>query len=174
MDSCDQSPNRWFALRVRSRCEKAVAAIAENKGFEKFLPTYRSRERWSDRYQSVERPLFPGYVFCRLNPLHRLPLLTIPGVLHFVGIGRVPIAIDEKEIGAVQMALGSGLRAEPWPFLDAGQRVWVEAGPLAGIEGVLLEARKRQFVVVSITLLKRSVAVEIDRHWVKPLGTTNQ
>jgi transcription antitermination factor NusG len=163
------APYPWFALRVKSRAEKIVATIARNKGFEEFLPLYQSRRRWSDRFKSVELPLFPGYVFCRVNPEFRLPLLTIPGVLSFVGIGKIPVPIDETEIAAIQTAIGAGLSAEPYPFLEVGQRVRLAEGPLAGLEGLLVEVRKQQRLAVSVSLLKRSVAVEIDRHWVRPL-----
>ena len=165
----DSAQHPWFALRVKSRSEKMVSTIARNKGFEEFLPLYQSRRRWSDRFKSVDVPLFPGYVFCRLNPEFRLPLLTIPGVLSFVGIGKVPVPIDDAEIAAIQTAVGSGLLAEPYPFLEVGQRVRIAEGPLTGIEGLLVEVRKQQRLAVSVSLLKRSVAVEIDRHWVRPL-----
>lgn len=161
--------NSWFALRVKSRTEKVVSTIARNKGFEEFLPVYQSRRRWSDRFKSVEMPLFPGYVFCRLNPEFRLPLLTIPGVMSFVGIGKVPVPIDETEIAAIQAAVGAGLSAEPYPFLEVGQRVRLAEGPLTGLEGLLVEVRKQQRLVVSVSMLKRSVAVVIDRQWVRPL-----
>jgi transcription antitermination factor NusG len=159
----------WFALRVKSRTEKVVSTIARNKGFEEFLPLYQSRRRWSDRFKSVEMPLFPGYVFCRLNPEFRLPLLTIPGVMGFVGIGKVPVAIEEAEIAAIQAAVGAGLVAEPYPFLEVGQKVRLAEGPLAGLEGWLVEVRKQQRLVVSVSMLRRSVAIEIDRQWVRPL-----
>jgi transcription antitermination factor NusG len=165
----DSAPHPWFALRVKSRSEKIVSTIARNKGFEEFLPLYQTRRRWSDRFKSVDVPLFPGYVFCRLNPEFRLPLLTIPGVLSFVGIGKVPVPIDDAEMAAIQTAIGSGLLAEPYPFLEVGQRVRIAEGPLTGIEGLLVEVRKQQRLAVSVSLLKRSVAVEIDRHWVRPL-----
>jgi len=165
---------QWLALRVKSRSEKVVSTIARNKGFEEFLPVYECRQRWSDRLKSVEFPLFPGYVFCRLDPRHRLPLLTIPGVLQFVGIGKTPVPIDDEEIIAIQSAVKSGLSSEPWPFLEAGQRVRLEDGPLAGLEGFLVEVRKQYRVVVSVTLLKRSVAVEIDREWVAPLDPSGR
>ncbi len=170
----DSISEQWFALRVKSRCEKVVSTIARNKGFEEFLPLYQRRQRWSDRVKAVEFPLFPGYVFCRLNPQYRLPLLTIPGVLHFVGIGKAPVPIDDEEILAIQSAVSSGLATEPWPFLEVGQRVRLEDGPLVGLEGFLVEMRKRYRVVVSVTLLKRSVAVEIDREWVTPLDASRR
>lgn len=163
---------KWFALRVRSGSEKVVAAIAENKGVEHFLPMYQCRRRWSDRMKSLDLPLFPGYLFCRLNPEYRLPVLTIPGVQHFVGVGKVPVAIEEAEIGALQAAARSGLRTEPWPYLAVGQRVRLEQGPLEGLEGFLIEVRKQQRIVVSVQLLMRSVTVEIERDWVTSAQAT--
>jgi transcription antitermination factor NusG len=154
---------------VKSKCEKLVATMAHNKGYQEFLPVYQCRRRWSDRVKSVELPLFPGYVFCRLNPEYRLPLLTIPGVLHFVGIGKTPAPIEDAEIATIQAAVQSGLSAEPWPFLTVGQRVRLEDGPLAGLEGILTEAPNKQRIIVSVTLLRRSVAVGIERHWARPL-----
>lgn len=158
----------WFALCVKSRAERVVAAIARNKGYEVFLPLYHCRHRWSDRHKSVELPLLPGYVFCRLDPRYRLPLLTTPSALHFVGIGKVPVPIDDAEIAAIQAAVGSGLTIEPWSYLEVGQAVRLEAGPLAGLEGILVEVRKKHRIVVSVTLLRRSMALEIEREWVAP------
>jgi transcription antitermination factor NusG len=166
---CDSGRNKWFALRVKPRFEKTVASLVRSKGYEEFLPLYRSRRRWSDRFKAVDLPLFPGYLFCHLNPEHRLPLLTIPGALHLIGIGRTPAAIDDEEIAVLQAAMRSGLGAEPWPFLDIGQRVRLEEGPLAGLEGLLIEVCKKQRLIVSVTLLRRSVAVEVQREWVRPL-----
>jgi transcription antitermination factor NusG len=162
-------PELWFALRVKSHCEKAVANIAQNKGFEGFVPVYKSSRRWSDRVRALELPLFPGYVFCRLNPQHRLPLLTIPGALYFAGNGKVPVPIDDAEIAAIQAAVHSGLLTEPYAFLEVGQRVRLEVGPLMGMEGILVETPNQQRLVVSVTLLKRSVAVTVERHWATPV-----
>jgi len=169
-----QAPIQWFALRVKSRREKAVATAAHSKGFEEFLPTYQSRHRWSDRVQAVELPLFPGYVFCRLKAEQRFPLLTIPGVLHFVCVGRTPVPLNDEEIASIQIAVQSGLWVEPCSFLNVGQRVRIEEGPLAGLDGILLETAKTHRIVVSVTLLMRSVAVDIERHWVKPLDADGQ
>jgi len=156
---------QWFALRVKSRCEKAVATIARNKGFEGFLPLYASRRRWSDRVKSIELPLFPGYVFCRLDPQRRLPLLTIPGVLYLVGVGKIPVPVDDHEIAAIQTIVQSGLVAEPWPFLELGQRVRMDVGPLTGFEGILIGTIKHQRFIASLSILKKSVAVAIEHHW---------
>jgi transcription antitermination factor NusG len=166
----DREEDRWFALRVKSRHEKKVAAIAHGKGFEEFLPLYQCRRRWSDRIKVMELPLFPGYLFCRVNPADRLPLLTIPGALHFVGVGKVPVPIGDAEIEAVQAAIKSGLPVAPWSFLEVGQSVRLEDGPLAGLEGRLLNLGKETRILVSVTLLRRSIAVEIERHWARPVS----
>jgi transcription antitermination factor NusG len=159
--------DRWFALRVKSRQEKLVAKAIASRGFEEFLPTYQRRCRWSDRVKSVDVPLFPGYVFCRLDPRRRLSLLVIPGVSHFVGIGKIPVPIEDSEMAAIQEAVRSGLSYEPWPFLQMGQRISMGDGPLAGIEGIYIGDSKQERIVVSITLLQRSVAVSIERQWVR-------
>jgi transcription antitermination factor NusG len=159
----------WFALRVKSRSEKVVASIARNRGYEEFVPVYHSRRIWSDRVKSVEFPLFPGYVFCRLDPQYRLPLLMIPGVLHFVGLGKMPTPIEENEIFAIQTAVSSGLVVEPCDYLEIGQRVQLQEGPLAGLEGIYVGNSKQEKIVVSVTMLKRSIAVTIERHWAMPL-----
>jgi transcription antitermination factor NusG len=151
-----------------------VATTARNKGFEEFLPLYQSRRRWSDRLKAIDLPLFPGYLFCRLDPSQRLPLLTIPGVLNFVGIGKVPTPIEDAEIAVIQAAAQSGLLTEPCPFLEIGHRIRLDVGPLAGLEGLLSETSNQQRLVVSVTLLRRSIAVAIERHWATPLDFNGQ
>src|SRR5262245_60511989 len=91
----------WYALHVRTRFEKVVARNARDKGFEELLPLYRRASRWSDRIKQIDLPLFPGYVFCRFNPLDRLPILTIPGVKGIVGFGKNLIPVDEAELNAI-------------------------------------------------------------------------
>src|SRR5712692_1380824 len=113
----------WFALRIRSRYEKTAATLLGGKGYELFLPLLKSRRRWSDRIMELELPLFPGYLFCRFNPLNRLPILVTPGVIQVVGIGRSPVPVDEAEIAAIQKAVQSELPRQPWPFLQVGGRV---------------------------------------------------
>jgi transcription antitermination factor NusG len=159
---------RWFAIRVRPRFEKLVSDALRSKDYTEFLPVFRARRRWSDRFTTVELPLFPGYTFCRFNPERRLPILTTPGVMHVVGLGRVPIPVDDGEIAAVRAIVDSGLTAQPWPFLKSGDRVMLAEGPLRGVEGILVSADTNR-LVVNVTLLQRSIAVQIDRDWVRPL-----
>jgi transcription antitermination factor NusG len=167
MDS--QENLQWFALRIRSRHEGRVAVALQSKGYEEFLPLYRHRQRWSDRIKETYRPLFPGYVFCRFDVNKRLPILVTPAVMLIVGSGKTPLPVDETEISALQSIVKSGLRAQPWPFLQVGQRVRIDQGVLQGVEGILIGLRKPHRLVVSVTLLQRSVAVEIDEEWAVPI-----
>lgn len=159
----------WYALHVRTRFEKVVARNLQGKGYEEFLPLYRRVNRWSDRVKEIELPLFPGYVFCRFNPHDRLPILTVPGVNAVVGIGKNLMPVDEAELEAVRAVLKSEAYCEPWPYLEVGQRVQVEYGPLAGTQGIVTMVKNTYRLVISVNMLQRSVAVEIDRDCLKPL-----
>jgi len=160
---------RWFALRVKPRHEKAAALGLRSKGYEEFLPLYRSRRHWSDRCKDVDLPLFDGYVFCRFDISRRVPVLTTGGVLHIVGHGNQPVALADSQIDDLKAVVSSGLLVEPWPFLDVGCQVVIEEGPLRGAQGTLLEVKGRERLVLSVGLLQRSIAVEVDRLWVRPL-----
>ena len=161
----------WYAIRVKSKFEAIASAGLTGKGYEPFLPIYRARRRWSDRVKELNLPLFPGYVFCRFDAGTRLPILTTPGVMSVVSYGREPVVIDEAEIAAVRAIIASGLPAVPWPFLREGHRVLIEEGPLTGVEGIILSVKKELRLIVSVTMLQRSVGVEIDRAWVRPVST---
>jgi transcription antitermination factor NusG len=162
------SSARWFALQVRTRWESSTALFLSSKGYETFLPTYKNRKRWVGRVKEVEAPLFPGYVFCHFDAQNRLPILVTPGVVAVVGRGRVPIPVEDAEISAIQTVISSGLHAEPWPYLEIGQRIRVEEDALRGLEGILIDFKGRQRIVISVSLLRRSVSLEIDRSRVRP------
>ena len=161
-----QQGEAWFALQVKPRHEKSVSSALRMKGYEEFLPLYSAMHGWSDRYKEVKEPLFPGYIFCYFDPELRLPILQTGGVNAIVGFGAGPIAVNEQEIKAVRAIVESGLSAEPHPAIEVGDTVRLKEGPLCGLEGVLQRHRDSHRLVVSVTLLKRSVAVEIDRSWV--------
>lgn len=162
----------WFALQVRTRHEIGVAKFLSGRGYNPFLPLYQNRRRWSDRVKVVEEPLFPGYLFCRFDLNNRLPILTTPGVIQVVGFNRIPFPVDEAEIGAIRNLVASGFPSKPWPYLQVGNRVQIDSGPLGGLEGLLVELRGSHRLVVSVTLLQRSVAVEIDSALVSALRRT--
>jgi transcription antitermination factor NusG len=152
----------WYALRVRGRYEKTTAALLQDKGYENFLPLYTSTRRWSDRIKEIEFPLFPGYLFCRFDLHHRVPILKTSGVLSIVGIGTMPTPVDPVEIADIQSIMRSKLPVQPWPFLQVGQQVRIDSGSLCGLQGIIVHVKSQARLVVSITLLQRSVAVEIE------------
>jgi transcription antitermination factor NusG len=153
---------RWYALTARHQHEKAVAATLSHEGLESFLPLYRSRRLWSDRIKELDLPLFAGYVFCRFPFENRVSVLRTPGVTSIVGFGKGPTPVPDKEIADLQAVVASGLPRMPWPFLKAGQRVHIHRGPLKGVEGIVLQVKDSWRLVVSVFILQRSVAVEID------------
>jgi transcription antitermination factor NusG len=166
-ESQNINEHAWFAVQVRSQHEKAISLRLAGAGYAPFLPVYKCRRRWSDRVKEVMLPLFPGYLFCRLDPKVRLPILKTPGVIQIVGSNRIPIPVEDTEIEAIRRLVSSGLPAQPWPFLAVGDRVRIECGPLRGVEGILTAFKGTHRLLVSITLLQRSVAVEIDSAFVR-------
>ncbi len=126
---------RWFALAVVPRKEKATAQVLRAKGYADFLPMYAVRRKWSDRVKTVEMPLFPGYVFCRFDVKVRLPILKIPTVMSVAGLGKTPQPIPDHEIEALQVVCKSGMQPIPCPYITAGAKVQILEGPLTGLEG---------------------------------------
>ncbi len=168
--SLESNNPRWFALQVRTRWEGSTAVLLSGKGYQTFLPTYKTKKRTNGRVREVESALFPGYVFCQFDALKRLPILVTPGVISVVGQGRIPMPIDDGEVAAIQTIVSSGFRAEPWPYLAIGQKIRIEQDVLRGLEGILVSFKGTHRIVVSVSLLRRSVALEIDRSCVKPVG----
>jgi transcription antitermination factor NusG len=156
----------WYGLRVKSRHEQVATAVLRAKGYDPFSPSYRVQRRWTDRIKETELPLFPGYVFCRLNVADRLPVLMSAGVIGIVGIGKMPVPIEESEMEAIRAVMRSGLPALPWPFVHPGDSVRVEFGPLRGVQGVVEGVNDQQRLVVSVALLQRSISVALDPNWV--------
>jgi len=160
----------WFALRVRAQHERVAATLLQYKGYEVFLPLYKSMRSWSDRSKEVHRPLFPGYVFWKCDSNNAGPLvLSTPGVLGIVRAGRTPLPVDSEEVKSLQSIDIHALAAQPWPYIRAGDRVRIEYGPLAGLEGVLVRADNAARILLSVTLLRRSVAIQVDASHLRPV-----
>ena len=162
-----QSDN-WYAVRVKSNREWITAQALKGKGFPVCLPYYRDWRRHANGAQAIELPLFPGYLFCCFDLNKRLPILTVPGVVHIVSYGKTPQPVDEREMAAVLSVMQSGLPARPRRFHSIGQSVELDRGPLAGTQGVILSYTGEEEFVVSVSLLQRSIAVKVDRNWIKP------
>jgi transcription antitermination factor NusG len=159
MMSPETDDDRWYAVQVRTRWESSTAVQLSGKGYKILLPTYKARKRSSGRLKEMIAPLFPGYLFCQFDVQKRLPILVTPGVIAVVGRGRVPLPVDDGEIAAIQTVVTSGLRAEPWPYLEIGQKIRLESHALEGLEGILINFKGNQRIVVSVSLLRRSVAL---------------
>src|ERR1700687_4027082 len=159
----------WVALQVRSRRQALAAPQLNGQGYECFLPLYKSERRWSDRVKEIDQPLFPGYLFCRFDLHNRGPLLMTPGVQQIVGTGRTPMPVAESEMESIRQALASGLPSQPWLYLQIGQRVRVNHGSLNNLEGILINFKGSHRIVLSVSLLQRSVAMEVDLSWVTPM-----
>ena len=159
----------WYALQCWVRKESLIVTQLETQGFECFLPKYKSVREWSDRKKEVEQPLFPGYVFCRFEYSQRRPIVVTPGVLQVVGCGRTPMPVEQREIEAIQFAIASEVPSQPWPYLAIGERVRIHTGKLSGLEGILVNFKGNHRVVLSVSLLQRSVALEVDLAWVTSL-----
>ena len=152
----------WYGLEVRTKHERIVANALMLRELETFLPVYKALRIWKDRKHEVEEPLFPGYLFCRFDAFDRLPVLMTPGVVSIVSYGKIPAPVDDDDIAGVQAVVRSRLKVQPWPYLRAGDHVRIVRGPLAGLNGVLVYAKSAWRFVVSINLIHRSVAAEVD------------
>ena len=161
----------WYAAYTRAQHEKRVAAELVMREVEHFLPLYSSVRRWKDRRVQLEFPLFPGYVFVRLALRDRLRVLQIPSVVRLVGFNGLPAALPDTEMELLRSGLSERLRAEPHPFLTVGRRVRIKSGPFAGLEGILKRKKSNLRVVISLELIQRSVAVDVDAADVLPLNS---
>lgn len=149
----------WYALRVKSNRERVTSAALRGKGYEVFLPEFR---RGGSR---TGTPLFPGYLFCRFDVHNRLPIVSLPGVVHIVGLGRTPVPVDEDELESLRIVVEAGLPVAPEPTLAVGQSIRIARGPLAGAGGVVVGLGQER-LVVAVSLLQRAVSVELDRNWI--------
>jgi transcription antitermination factor NusG len=159
----------WYATYTCAHHEKQVAAQLQSRALECFLPLYRSVRRWKDRRVTLDLPLFPGYLFVRLALRDRMRVLQIPGVVHLVSFSGQPVAVPDDEMDRLRRGLSHSLCAEPHPFLTTGRRVSIIRGPLAGCQGILRRRKNNFRLVISIDLIRRACAVDVDAADVQPV-----
>ena len=152
----------WYAVYTRHQHEKTVARILTIKGFETLLPLYQARHRWKDRTKLLSLPLFPCYVFIRGDLERRLDIVTTPGLYAFVLRAGQPAAIPTLEMDAIRRGVESGAHVEPHPFLKSGEWVRVKTGALEGIQGILVRKKSMYRLVLSVEMLGKAAAVEVD------------
>jgi transcription antitermination factor NusG len=168
--SSTRSSLPWFALYVRTRRERAVETALTEKGYETYLPMMSETRCYGNKKRNAEIPCFPSYLFCRVNPVDRLPVMTTPDVYSMVRRGTSLESIPDSELDALKIMISSRSPLERYPHLTTGDRVCITRGPLAGIEGVLLRVGNSQRVAVSIGLLRRSISAEVDSDDIMPAG----
>jgi len=165
--SCSEP--HWYVAQTCARHEKRVAEQFEVRGIEHFLPLYETVSRWKDRRVRLQLPLFPGYIFVRVPLRQRLRALEVPSVVRLVGFGSLPMPVPDQEMEAMRNGLTNRLRAEPHPYLTVGRRVRIKSGPLAGLHGILLRKKGIYRFVLSVDLIQRSVAADVDVADIEPL-----
>jgi len=169
--TCHSSRELWYAACTRANHEKNVAQQLSERSVEHFLPLYESVRRWTDRRMHLQMPLFPGYVFVRLDLRDRLRALQLPSVARLVSFNGAPAALPEAEIEALKAGLECGVQAVPHPYLKAGRRVRITRGPLEGLEGIVIRKKNRLRFVISLDLIQRSIQLEIDASSVEPVNS---
>jgi transcription antitermination factor NusG len=164
---------RWFAVWTRSRQEKMAAAMLGTLGVQHFLPLKPELRQWSDRKQTVDLPLFSGYLFVRMDPNKdsRLQVLKTPGVAGFVGNNAGPLPIPDQQIEDIRTVLTERVECTVLPLLEQGACVRVVRGPLAGVEGRLLQGNSTSRLLISIEMIHKSLAVSVARQDVELLDS---
>jgi transcription termination/antitermination protein NusG len=153
---------RWLCVQVRVGCEIRSALGLRERGYESFVPVYGEKRRWSDRVKTIQVPLFTGYVFFRFCTSNANAVITTPGVIRFVGAGKMPLPVDDSEIEALQLTVRSGLRFGPCAFLEIGQEVEVHSGVLTSVRGRIVRFKNKERLILSVNLIQRSMFVEVD------------
>jgi len=171
MNGVAAAPNvfaNWFAAYTNSHHEKRVASHFAERQIESFLPLYATLHRWKNRCEmNLDLPLFPNYVFVRIDPRERVRVLEVPGVMSLVGFGRALAPLPDFEIEALRSGLGKR-KIEPHPYLVIGERVRIKSGPMTGMEGVLVRKKNNFRVVLALDLIMQCVAVEVDADDLEP------
>lgn len=152
---------RWYAVYTSANHERRVAEQFAARGIAHFLPQYESIRKWKDRKVRLQLPLFPGYIFVQIALANRLGVLQVPGVARLVSFRGQPAPVPEADVARVREFLSRGFRAEPHRFLSVGRRVQVKAGPLVGMEGIVVRRKNRSRLVISFEIIQRAMAVEI-------------
>jgi len=170
---CDGTPSAgsdWFALQTRARFERKVCSQIENKNHEAFVPATRARHRWSDRYQTIEVPIFPGYVFVRAmaNSSDRLAILQTRGAYGFVTFSGIVARIPDDQINDLRRIEMQNCALSPYPFLKLGQLVRIRGGCLDGLKGIFVADRGNK-LVISIAPMQRSIALDVDSYELEPV-----
>lgn len=169
--SMEADASNWFAIRTALRWEFRACSELTSRGVETYLPRCAGTRRWSDRTKVIDQALFPGYLFGRFAVAERVRILEVPGVKQILGVGHQPAPISARQLDNLKALVDSSAGVIPWPYLSQGQRIHIDRGPLAGVNGFVVSAEEGALrIVVSLDLLQRSVAAVIDRESIGSVG----
>lgn len=163
----------WYALYVKAKHEFKVLERLTRSGIEVFLPYVERLSKWKDRKKLIQHPLFPGYIFVHIRRTHQdiMTVMKTEGVVRFLGFEPWnPEVIPEEQIYSLRRLIESKEQIDPYPYIREGQRVTIKRGPLTGVTGILVKKEDRHIFIISIDILKRSVAVKIDASDVEAEG----
>lgn len=169
-----RGPLPWYAVYTKHQHEKSACEHLAGKAFEVFLPLYRAEHRWKDRTKVVSLPVFPCYLFVQTDIERKSSILKTPGVFWLVEAGGRPCEVPCTEIEAIRKIAQSSAKIEPHPYLQCGDRVRVREGSLKGVEGILARVKNRCRVVLSVHLLQKAIAVEVDYSALERMGRSEK
>jgi transcription antitermination factor NusG len=152
----------WYAVYTRSHQERMVQTQLAGRGVENFLPTYEKISQWKDRKKLIQVPLFPGYLFVKIEFMKRLEVVKAYGAVELVGNSAGPVPIPEEQVTRVRKFVEVGLKCDPHPYLKVGKKVRITEGTLEGLEGILVRTKNRSLFVISVEMIQRSVSVELE------------
>jgi transcription antitermination factor NusG len=152
---------RWYVVYAITRHEKAVSEQLRQRSIESYLPLYRAVHYWNKRRAEVELPLFPSYIFVRIAAYERLRVLQVSGVVRIVSVNGMLASVPDEEVEALRAAL-SLRRSQPHPYFSAGKAVRIKAGPLKGLEGIVVKDKNASRIVVSVDFIQQSVSIELE------------
>jgi transcription antitermination factor NusG len=160
----------WFAAYTFSRQEKRVAQHLSTRHIEFFLPVHKKISHWKNGlHMLIERPLFPSYVFVKIDCKDRIRVLELPGVHSIVGVGHRPIPLPYEEMEALRSGMHL-LNALPHPLLKSGEAVLIRKGPLEGMKGIVVRQKNSTRVILTVDVIMKSISVEVDSQDLESVG----
>ena len=162
-DSTARTENmNWYAVHTKSRHEKKAIWDLDERKVEAFLPLREVLCNWKDRKKRIHMPLFPGYLFVRIDPHDALDVLGAKGVVRILGSSGVPVPVPEEEIDAARRLVRSGIPCAPFPYDFEGREAVITGGPLEGLTGRIESQRGGFRLILSVHLIKSAVSVEVE------------
>ncbi|MDI1319650.1 MAG: transcription termination/antitermination NusG family protein [bacterium] len=155
----DFAEPRWFVCHTKPRCEKKFSALLTVEQFNHYLPLIQSVRRYGNQRKTFTKPLFPGYVFARLEPARKDRIYQQDLLVRALMVANEPVFLRQMEV--VKTVCASGLEAALHPLVRKGTHVRVQGGPLHGLEGYVDDPVNPRGIVVSVDVLQQGLLVRL-------------